>query len=213
MNNLDKPPGTLLKNDRLFFAYKRDAEGPLPVEAPFSRLNFTMFLLDLLEYDTIRNSLVGLWGKLPFLMGGQRIIAKIDLFLKSVDELHEYLSIVHEDKHPNQDPEAQVIAKAIVAFHHNNCKRMKAGLQRLPDKDTCAIVMERTAPIFYRVHVTTALVDAVAVLAYPQEETTVLRFIPPVPNQEMYSTEGMHPLANRRSVFQCLEAFKAVIDS
>ena len=71
--------------------------------------------------------------------------------------------------------------------------------------------MKRTAPIFYRIHVTTALVDGVAVLAYPQKETMVLRFIPPVPNQELYNTEGMHPLANRRSVFQRLEAFKAVI--
>ena len=71
--------------------------------------------------------------------------------------------------------------------------------------------MKRTAPIFYRIHVTTALVDALAAATYPQEETTVLRFIPPVPNQELYSTEGMHPLANLRSVFESLEAFKAVI--
>ena len=71
--------------------------------------------------------------------------------------------------------------------------------------------MKRTALTFYRIHVTTALVDALAASTYPQEETMVLRFIPPVPNQELYSTEGMHPLANRRSVFQCLEAFKSVI--
>ena len=88
---------------------------------------------------------------------------------------------------------------------------MKLGLQRLPEKDICAIVMRRTAPIFYRVHVTTALVDALAAATYPQEETMVLRFIPPVPNQELYRTEGMHPLANRRCVFQCLEALKPVI--
>ena len=71
--------------------------------------------------------------------------------------------------------------------------------------------MKRTALTFYRIHVTTALVDALAAATYPQEETTVLRFIPPVPNQELYSTEGMHPLANLRSVFESLEAFKAVI--
>jgi hypothetical protein len=88
---------------------------------------------------------------------------------------------------------------------------VESGLQRLPAKDICAVAMKRTAPIFYRIHVTTALVDALAASNYPQEETMVLRFIPPVPNQQLYSTEGMHPLANRRSVFQCLEAFKAVI--
>ncbi|KIK08039.1 hypothetical protein K443DRAFT_672922 [Laccaria amethystina LaAM-08-1] len=204
LDNLDQPPGPLLYNDIQFFAYKRSAEHPEP--RTHSCIDFTIFLLNLLGYEG-GHRLLGLWAKEPFLMAGRRIIANIDLFLMKLDELriNEYILIVHEHKHSNQNPQATVIAKAIVALEHNNCKRVKAGLQRLPDKEIYAIVMKRTAPIFYRVHVTTALVDALATSAYPQEETLVLRFIPPVPNQQLYSAEGMHPLANRRSVSQCLE--------
>lgn len=203
LDNLDEPPEPLLDVDRLFFAYKWSTG------LPGSNIDFTMYLLRVLNYESGRR-LLGVRSKNPLLMAGRRIIANIDLFLMKVDE-DEYLLIVHEDKHPKQDPEAQVIAKAIAAFDRDNNRRVESGLQRLPDKEICAIVMKRTAPIFYRVHVTTALVDALAAATYPQEETVVLRFIPPVPNQELYKTEGMHPLANRRSVFQCLEALKAVI--
>jgi hypothetical protein len=92
LDNLDQPPGPLLDDDRLFFAYKRDAEGP------FSCIDFTMFLLKLLEYDNVGHRLFNVWAKLPFLMAGRRIIANIDLFLVDVGEPKEYLLIVHEDK-------------------------------------------------------------------------------------------------------------------
>ncbi|EDR02351.1 uncharacterized protein LACBIDRAFT_309609 [Laccaria bicolor S238N-H82] len=204
LDNLDEPPGPLLEMDYPFFAYKHYAEQPHTFN------DFPMFLLKLLRYESGRRLLL-VWAKDPLLMAGRRVIANTDLYLMKVGEVKEVLLIVHEDKHSNQDPEAQVIAKAIAAFDRNNNNRVKSGLQRLPDKDIWAIVNRRNALIFYRVHVTTALVDALAAATYPQEETMVLRFIPPVPNHELYKTEGMHPLANRRSVFQCLEALKAVI--
>jgi len=68
-----------------------------------------------------------------------------------------------------------------------------------------------TAPIFYRIPVTTALLRALSTASYPQEETTVLKFIPLVPNQHRYRIDGMRPLDNRRIILQCFEAFKAVI--
>jgi len=68
-----------------------------------------------------------------------------------------------------------------------------------------------TAPIFYRIPVTTALLQALATASYPQEETTVLKFIPPVPNQNRYRIDGMRSLDNRHIILQCFEAFKAVI--
>jgi hypothetical protein len=68
-----------------------------------------------------------------------------------------------------------------------------------------------TAPIFYRITVTTALLQALATASYPQEETIVLKFIPPVPNQNRYRIDGMRPLDNRHIILQCFEAFKAVI--
>ena len=68
-----------------------------------------------------------------------------------------------------------------------------------------------TAPIFYRISVTTALLQALATASYPQEETIVLKFVPPVPNQNRYRIDGMRPLDNRHIILQCFEAFKAVI--
>jgi hypothetical protein len=92
LDNLDQPPGPLFNNDRLFFAYKHLAEGPL------SCIDFTMFLLNLLEYANVGHRMLNVWAKLPFLMAGRRIIANIDLFLIDVAEPKEYLLIFHEDK-------------------------------------------------------------------------------------------------------------------
>ena len=93
LGNFDEPLGPLPASDRLLFAYKRSAEEPP------SSIDLSLFVLNLLEYNvTIGHDLHGLWAKLPFLMGGQSIIAKIDLFLKSVDGLREYFLIFHEDK-------------------------------------------------------------------------------------------------------------------
>jgi len=73
--------------------------------------------------------------------------------------------------------------------------------------------MTGTAPIFYRILVTGALLQALATAQYPDEETVVLRFIPPVPNPGRYRLDGMRPLENRRIILQYFEAFKAVIVS
>ena len=72
--------------------------------------------------------------------------------------------------------------------------------------------MVGSAPVFYRIPVTTALLQAVSAAQYPEEETIVLRYIPPVPDQVAYITAvGMRPLVNRRIVLQCFEAFKALL--
>jgi hypothetical protein len=111
----------------------------------------------------------------------------------------------------NDDPEPQVIAEAIAAFYQNNLQRKQTGLQPLQSKYIPAITMIGTAPIFYRIFVTTALLQALATASYPQEETIVLKFIPPVPNQNRYRIDGMRPFDNRHIILQCFEAFKAVI--
>ena len=91
LDNLDEPPEPLLDDDRLFFDYKRSAEYPL------SSIEFTMYLLKITNYES-GNRLLGVWAKDSLLMAGRRFIAKIDLFLMKVDELNEYILIVHEDK-------------------------------------------------------------------------------------------------------------------
>ena len=95
----------------------------------------------------------------------------------------------------------------------NNLCRSKSGLPLLERQVIPGIVMVGTAPTFYRVTVTTALIDALATSTYPAESTVVLKYTPPVPDPVNYSIQGMRPLENRRIVFQCLEAFKAVITS
>ena len=74
-----------------------------------------------------------------------------------------------------------------------------------------AIAMVGISPVFYRIIVTTALIDALVTSAYPVETTTILRYVPPVPDPENYAAEGMRPLENRRVVFQCLAALKEII--
>ncbi|CAA7268341.1 unnamed protein product [Cyclocybe aegerita] len=149
--------------------------------------------------------------EISFPMAGQRVDAKTDVCLMNDLEL---LLLVQEDKRlsSDEDPEPQVIAKAIAAFYQNNLRRKQSGLQPLPSKYIPAITMIGTAPIFYRIPVTTMLLEALATATYPRGETTVLRFIPPVPTQERYRNDGMHPLVNRRTILQCFEAFKAVIN-
>lgn len=68
-----------------------------------------------------------------------------------------------------------------------------------------------TAPIFYRIPVTTALLQALATASYPKEETIVIRHIPCVPHQHRYRSDGMRPLENRRIILQYFEAFKSAI--
>jgi len=84
-------------------------------------------------------------------------------------------------------------------------------LQPLLSEIIPAIAMVGISPVFYRIIVTTALIDALVTSAYPMETTTVLRYVPPVPDPQNYAAEGMRPLENRQVVFQCLEAFKSIV--
>jgi hypothetical protein len=107
----------------------------------------------------------------------------------------------------------RLLLRPSLFFYQNNLERKHKGLhwQVLQSKYIPAIMMMGTAPIFYRIPVTTALLQALTTASYPEEETTVLKFIPPVSDQQRYRTDGMRPLDNRRIILQCLEAFKAVI--
>jgi hypothetical protein len=108
-------------------------------------------------------------------------------------------------------PEPQLIAASIAAFDMNNIHRSQSGYPVLDSQVIPAIIMVGNAPVFYRTFVTTALTDGLYESTRPKKSTTVLRYNPPVPDFRRYISEGMRPLENRRVVFQCLEAFKAVI--
>jgi len=101
------------------------------------------------------------------------------------------------------DPTPTVIGKAISMFSENN--QVTKTPECIP-----AISMTGTAPAFYRIPVTPALLQAIEEGYYPTEETVALRFVPRIPVQESYH-DGMLSLDNRRIIFQSLEAFRAII--
>jgi hypothetical protein len=75
------------------------------------------------------------------------------------------------------------------------------------------ITMVGVVPIFYRIPVTAELVQCVQAGRYSPKQTIVQRCIPPVPDRDAYPEEGLVPLANRRIVMQCFEAFKTFVVS
>jgi hypothetical protein len=92
LNNVDKPGGPLMKDDRLFFQYMRLVENP---RFPESRVDdFTAFILRILNYDD-EDRVICQRTEISFPMAGQRVDAKTDVCL--MDEL-EFLLLVQEDK-------------------------------------------------------------------------------------------------------------------
>jgi hypothetical protein len=61
--------------------------------------------------------------------------------------------------------------------------------------------------------VTSELVDSLISAEYPPQATTVKKLIPPVPVLEDLENDGMKPLANRRIILQCFEAFRQFLVS
>lgn len=149
---------------------------------------------------------------LPFIICGENRHAKTDVCILDDNDI---LLLIQEDKRhlDNSDPEAQLIAEAIAAFYANNQTRMRTlGLPILPSKLIPGITMKGTAPTFYKVPVTTTLVNAVATGMYPTQETVVYAHIPDIPRPARRWSEGMRPLDNRRIILSCYEAFKSFVN-
>ena len=92
LNNMDKPDGPLMKDDRLFFQYMKLAEKS---RSPESRVDdFAAFILRILNYDD-EDRVICQRTEISFPMVGQRVDAKTDVCL--MDEL-EFLLLVQEDK-------------------------------------------------------------------------------------------------------------------
>lgn len=107
------------------------------------------------------------------------------------------------------EPKPQLVAETIAGFVENN--RLRA--HPLPQQTIPAITMVGPCPIFYKIPVTQALVDALITAQYPAQPTIVQRLVPPVPNPNLYRRHGMNPLENRAIVFQCLEAMRGLLVS
>lgn len=107
------------------------------------------------------------------------------------------------------EPKPQLVVEAIAGFVENN--RLRA--HPLPQQIFPAITMVGPCPIFYKILVTQALVNALITAQYPQQPTVVQRLVPPVPNPDSCRRHGMNPLENRAIVFQCLEAMRGLLVS
>jgi len=106
------------------------------------------------------------------------------------------------------DPDAPLIAKAISAFDHNNRVRLERGKAAIESKVMFGITMNLTRPTFYKIPVTTNLVNNVQLGTFPSEPTIVSFHVPVLPSPKAGT---MKPLDNRQAHLRCFEAFKHII--
>jgi len=108
------------------------------------------------------------------------------------------------------DPEPQLFAAAVAAFQFHNRQLRLAGQPIINSKVIPGIIMIGTAPIFYKVNVTAALVECIETAQYRAQVTNVHKLVPPVQHCQPLE-EGMRPLVNRAVMLSCFEAFRQLI--
>ncbi|KAF6754864.1 hypothetical protein DFP72DRAFT_1169857 [Ephemerocybe angulata] len=208
-NHEKAPPGPIPKPIRHFFRYLEDAM-VFPYHQSFV-IDFTMFLLGMLDYDDGRRVL-HTWKDMPFFMpDGMVDVKACATVIEQHDvRLNQYILLVKEDNYSGGgiDCEPRLIAEAIGAFYQNNKIRTPYGKSPLESQTFPAITMVGTAARFYKITITRELADAVEIGLPVENETIVHRFMPPVPNRFTYNARGMVPLENRRLLLKCFEAFK-----
>ncbi|KAH9034192.1 hypothetical protein EDB85DRAFT_1022260 [Lactarius pseudohatsudake] len=217
LNHLSAPVGLQLPRDvRLFFRYLLQVDATR-VDAACEELqvinDFSLHLLSgVLRFDE-PDRMMNQGPDLRFVMSGKLVCAEPVVALQGSDGYH--ILLVQQDKGPlSQDQaEPQLVASALAAFHTENSGRIAKELSPLPSKRYLGIVMVGVAPHFYKITITQALQDAVRHSQFPDEETIVQRFVPPVPNMDDFLQKGpgMLPLDNRRICFQCFEALRTLL--
>jgi len=173
--------------------------------------DFAVLLLRALRYTT-RGRVFRTRKDIPFIICGEKRHTKTDVCIIDHSDI---LLLVQEDKRHMEAsiPEAQLIAEAIAAFAANNRTRQQTlGEPPLASKVMPGITMMGTAPTFYKIPVTTELVDAIAGGVYPTTPTIVYAHLPAIPRPNRRWSEGMKPLDNRRIILSCFEAFKQFVN-
>ena len=173
--------------------------------------NFTMLLLRAMGYDS-RGRDIRMKEVMPLTICGETRHAKSDICI--VDE-NGVLLLIQEDKERRwlSNPEPQLVAGAIAAFAANNVTRSEMpNMLPLDFKVMAGITMRGTAPFFYKIEVTAALVNSVRNGAYPQAVTTVYAHVPSIPRRNRRWSEGIKTLDNRHIILSCYEAFKQFVN-
>ncbi|EFI27450.1 hypothetical protein CC1G_14922 [Coprinopsis cinerea okayama7 len=168
-------------------------------------------------------------------MPGGNVKAKLNLV---VADKHQIYLIVYDCRSSflSSNPEPRLIAQSIAAFAQTNVRRSNAGLPPYPGLYIPAIIMYASAPVFYRVPVTSGFVDAMRGGGYPGR-MRVMRFVPPLGGGgggglggreggggggggvggngggrvERYKELGMVDLETRKVILRCLQAFRNVV--
>jgi hypothetical protein len=128
---------------------------------------------------------------------------------------------------PRDDAEAKLIATAIATYDFNNYEvpnlYHELDADDKEEVDPCfvvhdpmflpGIVWKGTRPSFYKLSIGSNLVKAVRDGKYPRVPTRVYKYTPILPDEpeggmDELGVNVMQPLANRRVVIGCLEAFK-----
>ena len=137
---------------------------------------------------------------------GMKMYAKPDLCIKDANQL-----VVHVQENKaylnGADPEPQLIAEAISVFWNNNLRLIDLHMDPLDHDIIPGIIMVGTMPKFYKIPVSIELVDAVRDGTFPELETVVRSFTPPIPPVLQY-TEGMQPLDNREAILSYYAAYR-----
>jgi|SRR5712671_747800 len=148
---------------------------------------------------------------IPLFICGELRHAKTDVCILDDSDI---LLLVQEDKRylDGSDPEPQLIAEATAAFYSNNLTRKQTlGQPPLANRVFPGIIMKGTSPTFFKIPITTPLVEAIQFGQYPPEETIVYAHLPDIPRPTRRYSEGMKPLDNRRVILSCFEAFKRFV--
>jgi hypothetical protein len=173
--------------------------------------DFAMQLLRAIGYRS-RGRFLRSRKDIPLFICGVWTHAKTDVCVMDQDDI---LLLVQEDKRHLEvgDPRPQLIAEAIAAVQMNNIKRETVlGLPPLEFRQMAGITMIGTSPTFFKIPVTSQLLQAVQLGDYPVTPTVVAMHIPNIPRPARRLSEGMRPLDNRRSILACFEAFKQFVD-
>jgi hypothetical protein len=133
---------------------------------------------------------------------------------------------------PRDDAEAKLVATAIATYNYNNYIAPKAYCPHSShDPDEIASIFKMrdpmfipgmawkgTHPSFYKIWIGSDLVRSVGKGRYPRTPTKVYKYTPMLPEEpkggmDKLCWNAMKPLANRKVVIGCLEAFKMFFEA
>ena len=137
-------------------------------------------MLKVTGYEIPGNTLILTWFAIGLLIcGDSNRAAQSDVCIIHLSMT--ILLLLQEDKttHNCNEPEPQMMAKAITAYQHNNSIRCNQDIPELNNITFPCLTMVRSQPCFYKVTVTKQLSDAITQGSYPSQVTVIKHCVPP----------------------------------